>query len=78
MYSLPGGYFKKMSKNEAKSVSVPFLRLGNICAFYLPLRMMRETKGVTLSPIIMVQWKITLNERKLILDTSHFPLRKRK
>ena len=28
----------------------------------------------TLSPIIMVQWKITLNERKLILETYYFPL----
>ena len=32
----------------------------------------KKQVSVTLSPIIMVQWKITPNERKLILETHPF------
>ena len=44
-------------------------RVGQRCIDLLP-----RHEYLTLSPILMVQWKMTLNERKLILETSHFPL----
>ncbi len=39
---------------------------------FLPWRLENPLDAFTLSPIIMVQWKITLNERKLILEGPIF------